>query len=464
MRGSFAGHALALLWVLIPPVMASAQEGLIDLSTAEILAVKNSSDLREAQAAIELAERSFRMGLRDFLPKISISYSDSASIILFSPDSRSISFSVNASQPLYDGGRALRGRKLREYELALKAWQYERQRDEVLDGLRSLFFKYLLLESQFRIQVETCELAKKQLEISLVELGIGSIREIDYIEAEIEEASYEAEVAKTERSLDEVSFQLKLALGLLAASDVRFSGELDADYSGLDLTGLVPELKRLALAGNPDLRQDRLDLEQLAEEARIARSWFIPNISLETGLSIQGQALPLQSASFSAKLAIQLPSRLFPVSTTVSGGGTPGRQRDLGSSASLSLLDDLSGLDEVAYGEFKYEAAAERSRKRLENIEFEIERLVAAYELARGDLVRQRRLLDLESRKKDILEKQVELGEAKRIDYIKAMTKLAETKIAVIEKARGLRDMERQIEKIMGAAPGTLEALCASLQ
>lgn len=461
MRRSFAGHALAVLLALLPAIKSPAQEGAIDLPTAEILAVRNSSDLREAQAAIELAERSFHLGIRDFLPKVSLSYSDSASIILFSPDSRSISFSVNASQPLYDGGRALRGRRLREFELELKAWQYGRQKDEVLDSVRSLFFKYLLLESQYRIQVETCELAKRQLEISLVELGIGSIREIDYVEAEIEEASYEAEVAKTGKALDEAVFQLKLALGLRATSDARFCGELDADYSGLDLSGLVPELRRLALAGNPDLLQGRLDLERLAEEARIARSWFIPNISLETGLSVQGQSLPLQSASFSAKLAIQLPSKLFPVSTTVSGGGTPGKQRDLGSSASLSLLDDLSSLDEIAYSEFKYEAAAERARKGLENVEFEIDRLVAAYELARGDLARQRRLLDLESRKKDILEKQVELGEAKRIDYIKAMTKLAGTRVSVIEKAMGLRDMERQIEKIMGAAPGTLEALCA---
>jgi outer membrane protein TolC len=441
---------------------AGAETARIDLETAETLALRNSSELKEALAAIELAQRSYRLGIRDFLPKVSLVYSDSASIIMFSPDSRSISFSVNASQPLFDGGRALRGRRLQEYELSLKTRAYELQKDATLDGIRSLFFKYLILESQYRIQSETSELAKKQLAISAVELEIGSIREIEYVEAEIEEASYEAEVAKTERSLKEAAFQLKLALGLPASSEVEFIGDFDGSYAGLSLSGLVPELKRLALAGNADLKQGRLELARLAEESKIQRAWYVPNVALETGLSFQGQSLPLQGLSFSAKLNIQLPSKTFPASGTVSSGGSPGRQRDLGSSANLSLLDSLGALDDIAYSEFKFESAVEKAGKNREGVEFEIERLSSSYALACGDLARQRRLLDLESRKKDILEKQVEIGEAQRIDYIKAMTKLAGTRITVIEKTMELRDMERQIEKTMGADPGTLEALCAA--
>jgi outer membrane protein TolC len=71
-----------------------------------------------------------------------------------------------------------------------------------------------------------------------------------------------------------------------------------------------------------------------------------------------------------------------------------------------------------------------------------------------------RRQIDLLGRKIAIMGRQLELGEVKRVDYMKLQTQLARDRTSLLQEVLQLLESERAFERLLGIDAGELEELC----
>src|SRR4030042_5609976 len=96
---------LAALGACLLTAGTSGEPMRIDLQTATTLAEANSFELNKLRYGVKGEQRRYRLQLRDYLPQVSLNYSDSKTVQYFAPDSRDITLSAALQQPLFRGGR-----------------------------------------------------------------------------------------------------------------------------------------------------------------------------------------------------------------------------------------------------------------------------------------------------------------------------------------------------------------------
>ncbi len=104
----------------------------------------------------------------------------------------------------------------------------------------------------------------------------------------------------------------------------------------------------------------------------------------------------------------------------------------------------------------QYEVSQLKSQILRSTVKFNFEKAVGDYKLLVEKLALQRNTVAIEEKKNSILAKQVELGEAKRLDYLQGETQMANDRIALIESVLQIKETERSLERMLHRAPGTL--------
>jgi outer membrane protein TolC len=432
----------------------------IGIEEAVEMALANSAELRISALRSQTAVKAFQLGIRDLLPQVGLSVSDAESVAMNAPDTTRKSWSVTVTQPVFDGGRFAVGRSLAQMGLAIEARKSLDAEDELADSVRGLYHKILVQREQLTIQKGIRDVTQRQLEISRTERGIGSIREIDLLDAELELGSIELTLQETEMALDESSFQFRRLLGLPADAAFELSGTIDEGYTGIDIPSSEDFFSAIGMENNAELARQNLEIRKSVEELKNADSWFIPNISLEVTLSVSGERYPLQSFSANGKLVVDFPIRAFPLSTSLSVGATPGSDSSGGATASIGILRDIGYVTDRSAGELAYRANVLKREELQENLRFQIVKSIAGHAQKQRGLALARRQIDLLGRKIAIMGRQLELGEVKRVDYMKLQTQLARDRTSLLQEVLHLLESERAFERLLGIDAGELEELC----
>jgi outer membrane protein TolC len=449
----------AALLLLLTVAKAFAQKT-IGVEEAVAMALANSTELRISTLRSLTAVRAFSLGIRDFLPRIGLSASDAQSVAMDAPDTASKSWSVTVEQPLFDGGRRAVGQSLTRMGLMLENQRSMEMQDELSDAVRGLYHKILVQKEQQKIQKDIRDITRAQLEITRTERGIGSVREIDLLDAELELGAIELELQDTVMQLEESMFQFRRLLGFEPDVAIELSGSIDEGYAGMDIPSNVGFFNAIGMENNSELAKQDLEIRKSVEELKNADSWFIPNLSLQLTLSVSGARYPLQTFSASGELVVAFPMRAFPLSTSLSLGTTPGREVSSGSSASLGILDDIGYVTDRNMGVLSYESNILKREELLENLRFQITKSVANHAQKRRGLELKRRQIDLLGRKIVIMSRQLDLGEVKRVDYMKLQTQLARDKTSLLQDILAVLESERAFERLLGVHAGELTELC----
>jgi outer membrane protein TolC len=81
---------------------------------------------------------------------------------------------------------------------------------------------------------------------------------------------------------------------------------------------------------------------------------------------------------------------------------------------------------------------------------------MAACEQKKAAAALQRRTVALAQKQAMVLERQVDLGEVKRVDYMAAQTQLARDTSGQLESVLALLEAERELERLLGMRAGDL--------
>jgi len=256
--------------------------------------------------------------------------------------------------------------------------------------------------------------------------------------------------------LRDTFFQLANLLGLGPSVPLDVVGTFDVDYPGLEVPEHSDRWLAQVLDTSKDLAQQSLDLRKQYFALLNANLWYLPDVSLETTLSLTGSTLPLQTPAYNATLTFSFPGDAFPVTEKLALGATPGESRTSSLSSNLGILDSVQGFVDQSTAKAQYQLSQVKEGVLRATTRYTFEKTLGDYRLLVEKLALQRNTVAIEVRKNAILAKQVDLGEAKRLDYLQGETQLANDRISLIESVLQLKESERTLEQLLHREPGTL--------
>lgn len=449
-------NVLLVALTLGPMALPSAEPTVLTLDQAIAQALEASPDLRALVIQQNSALDGYRWGLRDYLPKLGLNYNQNESVVIDSPDTRSIQAGLTLTQLLFDAGRGGRAKSLAKIQIVASQKDYQIQAEQLTDSVRNLFNQVLVLKEKLGIQDQVIALAEDQLTISRKEFQLGSSREIDVLDTEAQVSSLKTDKKQCQRDLVDALFQLGNLMGFDPEAPVDVAGEFDAEYTGLNLPEKNDRWLALVLDTSKDLAQQKLDLRKQYFQMLNSDSWFLPDVSLEATYSLTGTTLPLQTPAYNATLTFSFPSDAFPTTQTVALGGTPDQSRTSSATTQIGVLDSVQGIVNGATARAQYQVSALKETSLRAATRYTFEKTLGDYRLLVEKLVQQRNTVAIEEKKNAILGKQLELGEAKRLDYLQGEAQWAKDRISLVESVMQIRASERSLETLMHVEPGSL--------
>jgi outer membrane protein TolC len=456
-RARVALAAAALLLIL--PFAGAVP---IDLSRAELMALNRSADLRSLENRAAATACALKLGFRDYFPQVSLGYLDSSNIVRGGADAASIEWSMTVTQPLFDGGRARRQRRLSEADLELQRRGIKDKEREIRESVDSAYHGVLMLKRKIEIQEGTLATTDQELEIARAQRSLGSIREIDLLQSELQRSAMVISIQSSEASLEESEFSLKQLLGLRSDAPLDIVDDFDPDYGGLALPEDPRFLGALVLEGNLGLRQKQAELRKKLAALIEAREWYLPKVSLEGTMSLSGERYPLQSASVNGKLVFEISAPTSPASFSLSSGGSTGKQKANGSSINLDAFKEPASLADDVAAANEYNIMKQQIDEMSDALEFQVRKSVAAYIRDRASLELQRGDLSLQRKTAEIQKRLLDIGEGTRVDYLKTLTTAAEGESTILESVLKLCQSESELERLLGLESGDLARVSSS--
>lgn len=446
---------LGALLLLIP--RGFAQEVVrLDLFTAESLALANSTELNRLAQEHRNNLYSHRLSLRSYLPQVKLNYSDSRSVIVGSDDSNSLQMGVSLSQPLFNGGRTVLKRRLEGIQLGLKGAEQDQQRESLRDQVWQVFHSFITLKEKLRLQRELKVVSDEQFLITQTEHNLGSLTDVDLLDASLEVQTLEIQLLETETALEEMAYKFKQLLGLDQRLAVEPEGELSPEYRGIPLVDEPEMYADLALQRNPSLRSLQFNIQQAKAQLDITRRLWLPNISLRGSYTLSGASYPLQESSLSAQVDVEFLHTAFPVTVTLGINNTGPEQYGRNQSSQGNLLSDLNFLIGKDMAALQLASAVEQEKSARTNLRFSIGQQAQALQRLRQSLALERRRQEIQKQRLTILNTKLQVGEIKRIEFMKAQIELYNQEISLLETVQTLKLKEREFEKTLGLELGGL--------
>lgn len=431
---------------------AAAEPRKVSLTVDEIVraALAWSPELRAMDVRMRSAVESYRLGYRAFLPKLSVNFGQTNSIVVNAPDSRMDNIGVTATQLLFDAGRTSRKFQMSRLQLRLNDLARRDALDKARGQVRQLCVQIVVAKDKLRIQDDAIELSRAQLDVARAERSLGMSREIDVAETQAALDGLILDRVEAELALSQYRQSLTAALGFAEDVEVDPVGEIDSDYRGAEIVADLELFASRALAHSQELFSENFQIRGKYLELADARTWYLPDVSLETTYSVSGSHFPLQTPNLAARIVFSFPMKAMPVTVNSAAGQVGKNETDSSFSASVGILDDITGASQEASAKALLGIEAIKRDALRANLRQQVFQGVAHYRLQLRRLELQRRSIASQTAKNRIMAKQLELGEVKRIDYLSAESQLAQARMALVDQIAQLQEQEQALETLIG--------------
>lgn len=402
-----------------------------------------------------------KMGFQDFLPSFSFSLSESDTTSLLAPDSRTKTIQASINQELFDGGKKKlaydAGRisslyAYREYESALR---------EFSSGIIFRYYQYLLQSAQAGIREDLVKAAGEQLAIIRLEADLGLALETDYLEYLSSYIDIENERDQGIRDLGKLERTFKAAIDLNQGIGLSIQDDFYKEFDCFYYEEFVDFIWSLVKNASTEIKKQNLAVEYAHKQLVYSRRWYLPVIAAQGSILFSGDSYPLTEPKYSLKLTFSFSDLpLFPVSVNSGAGWDRDRLYNVNNSGSLAARPN------PAYGVQRKQADIGLMQNNLQRLQTEKDLWESLYELIISH-DNSLRSADTAERSIAVLEKRLEfsrlelgMGEKKRIDYLKELVSLAQTRISLMEYRSQAAALERSLEILAGFPFGGLKGAC----
>jgi len=185
-------------------------------------------------------------------------------------------FNTVINQPIFAGGSILSNYRLEKYGVEISKGDVETVKRDIVLQVRVGYFNILTAEKLVDVAKQAVKQFEAQLEVSKAFFEVGIIPKNDLLQAEVR-------LANTRQALVKIENDLALAKSQF---NILLRRDINEPLSVVDILEYKPSVLRLddsldeALRHRPELKNAALRVEQAKESVKIARSGFLPTISL----------------------------------------------------------------------------------------------------------------------------------------------------------------------------------------
>ena len=430
------------------------------------IALQNSREQQYQQMMAQEQMRNARLSVKDFLPQLGVSYSESDAVNVGRADSRSKSLQFSVSQLIFDGGQAWNQYQLDKigslfnYEASLQF--LEEFKGGILDGYQGIVMQQRVVDIKKRLK----EAGFARLAVLAKELELGLAREIDYLDYLIScrKLEQEEELAQETLEIQVESFRQSLGFAYGTRLIVENHGEKRDEAGELEkIYPVFPHFEKilaLTVSYSPAVRQQKLEYEASVQQKKLASKWFVPNISLEGSMSLSGREFPLREPDFSLRIKVSFDrNTLFPISNTTSMGFDQQQLRSFGNSASGNLNPQINYFSQKRLNSIallQKQLSLETSEEKLRD---SLRELLLNFDNSYENYLYSQDSFEIQQKKVAINLQKLENGAVTEMDYLQSLIELSSMEIQLVELQSNLVSLLRTIELSAGITPGGLDEI-----
>lgn len=406
--------------------------------------------LAQQQALLEL--KAAKLSINEFLPTFDITLSNDDSIAFQNSDSRSKSISFNLNQKLFDGGKRTISYNMAKAEKYFGLKTAEQNIDSFKSSVLNQYYNCIMQTKYLSIKTDLEKITKNQLDIIEKETELGLSLESDYLEYLISYKKIQDEKRQSERELRTQYRVFKVLIGMEQSSQLTLS---NVDYEKIDyetyLEPYILNLWEIIKQNNPTIQKSKISLYFQQQQFKYQQRFYIPELTLQYGVSFNGAAFPLNDPKYNATIVINFSNfPFFPSSLSNTYGFSKNKLTSTSNSGSISF----SGTP--AYFHLRKNSLLTMMQQNLSmndelNSMYEkFFELVSTYDDSLDSIKRMEESIELQEKRIEISKKQVEKGDMKRIDFLNQLVDLAEQKIQLEQSKINILSTIHNIEIIIG--------------
>jgi len=280
-----------ILSVFLIALGAQSQESLRMWSLEDCLnyALEHNIQVKKSKVNLLASDEDWQLSKAQLFPSLSAGISQSVvnypSDNVSSNNSYSGSYNVTANLRLFDGGRRTNTIKQNELRQNLNELAVEQSENDIRISLVQAYMQVLYAMESVRINENTVEVSRMQLERASELLRAGSISKVDLAQMESQHSSDKYRLITSQASLANYTLQLKQLLELDITEEMAIlTPDLTLDKIMAPLSD-KQTIYQTALTVMPEVKSSLLSMDIAGLEIKKAQAGYLPSLSLNAGIS-----------------------------------------------------------------------------------------------------------------------------------------------------------------------------------
>lgn len=293
---------LLALMTIIPLKSLQAQEGVRqwDLSSCINYALEQNIQIRKSKIALQQSDVDTKTAKAALFPSLSFSsshnvvnrpYSENQTIIdgtnvstTSSKTSYNGNYGLNSSWTLYNGSKRLNTIKQQNLNKQIASLDVSSSENNIEESVTQIYVQILYAAESVKINESTLKVSEAQRDRGKQLLEAGSIAMSDYAQLEAQCSTDKYQLVTAQATLQDYKLQLKQLLELDGEEEMQLTLP---ELSNADVLTPLPaksDVYRTALTLRPEIEAGRLNVETSKLDINIAKSGYIPSLSLTAGI------------------------------------------------------------------------------------------------------------------------------------------------------------------------------------
>ena len=440
-----AAALFVVLVLALAAVQAGAQTTRLDIEQSLTRALRTNEALEYARLDYRFEVYRYDLSLRDFLPAISVGYTQDDAVAYYAPDSHIKELSVGIEQLLYAGGTRIFERRNLAAGLRIRERLIDEMEKELRLEVMHRFVEILKLGLQIRILEESLAMAGEQVVIAAEEMKLGEITQLDYIDIELTVQDLEIELSALKQDEARLKFEFKELLHVPSHSSLELLGRINPDFRGMLPDREVQYYVECALKNSVDLEKQQAEITNLGNRVQQARYSWLPMMSTQVRLNVSGESFPLTEPGFSIGVNLDFSAPLAPWRTGVSAGSDGEDKRSLGLSSSVDVGENLMGWQAPRLAGIELCKAKTKMLSQCRVLEFSVLQQLEGRTFILDALRVGEKRLELQTQRFSIEALMLEIGEITRLEYLESGIELARQRIDQLSRIVSLFQVEAQL-------------------
>ena len=284
----------------IPQQPTGTMPELWDLQTCIDYALKHNITIQRNRINAESTEEDVKNAKAEWFPTLSGSISqrivnrpnaDYGTIISGdnittsqSKTSYNGSYGIDANWTLYNGGSRMNTIKQQKLNNQIARLDVAESENSIQESIMQTYIQILYAAEAVKINRNTLDVSRAECERAKQLYEAGSLAQTDVAQLEAQASNDHYQVVTAEATLQNYKLQLKQLLELDGSYDMKLDLREPGDDDVLALLPRKEDVYLAALSLRPEIEAGKLNIEAADLDIRIARSGYIPSISLTAGI------------------------------------------------------------------------------------------------------------------------------------------------------------------------------------